>query len=135
MRCDRKSVRTDAPAFLILYLQPPIHVLPTQQNSSGNASGRLSVVGLTRRGPPTCRQRREWLWRAEENSRRNRIPSHLTLRAKVGGARRVSPSIFPSKIKIQHSSIDNSFSATPFPPDAAPPLFKRGNTTFSHQMM
>ncbi|MBJ7257884.1 MAG: hypothetical protein JHC69_13885 [Akkermansiaceae bacterium] len=29
--------------------------------------GRWSVVGLTRRGPPTCRQRREWLGNAEEN--------------------------------------------------------------------
>jgi hypothetical protein len=48
-------------------------------------------VGLTRCGPPTCRQRRDWLRRAEENSRRSRIPSHLTLRAKVGRPRRVSP--------------------------------------------
>ncbi|MBJ7286037.1 MAG: hypothetical protein JHD00_13170, partial [Akkermansiaceae bacterium] len=45
----------------------------------------LKKVGLTRRGPPTCRQRREWLKCAEENSRRSRISSHLSLRAKSAG--------------------------------------------------
>jgi hypothetical protein len=71
--------------------------------------GRLSVVGLTRRGPPTCRQRRELLHLAKENPRISRIPSHLRLRAKVGGPRRVSPTHLPfknqkSKFIIHHSS-------------------------------
>ena len=51
----------------------------------------FATVGLGRRAPPTYRQRREWSQRARENSRRNRISSHLGLRVKVGGPRRVSP--------------------------------------------
>jgi hypothetical protein len=54
----------------------------------------FKTVGLTRRGPPTCRQRRDWSRHAEENFQRNPIPSHLTLRAKVGRPRRVSPTLF-----------------------------------------
>jgi hypothetical protein len=106
----------------------------------------LLEVGLTRRGPPTCRHRREWLrhgecakgrvpppgepvkvvvngrdegrrsgfsWTARSRlfrlrSRRERPTFHG-----LGGAQRVSPTSLTSKIKIQHSSIDNSSSVTP----------------------
>ena len=56
----------------------------------------FAMVGLGRRAPPTYRQRREWSHRARENSRRNRISSHLGLRVKVGGPRRVSPTTLKS---------------------------------------
>jgi hypothetical protein len=84
----------------------------------GEAVKQFQTVGLTRRGPPTCRHRREWLRHAEENFRRSYILSHLTLRAKVGGARRPSPTsstdhrqpttdLFPLPFKNQNSTIIN----------------------------
>ncbi len=73
--------------------------------SSGSAD--LKKVGLTRRGPPTCRHRRELLRNTEENFQRSHIPSHLTRRAKDGRPRRVSPTAYHLPLKNQNSTIIN----------------------------
>ena len=68
-------------------------------------SADLKTVGLTRRGPPTCRHRREWSEHAKEQSRRNHISSHLSLRAKVGRPRGSRPTFLP--FNNQNSTIIN----------------------------
>jgi len=74
---------------MILFIRFKEKSLPSALPFAGPVD--LKTVGLIRRGPPTCRHRREWLRHEGENFRRSRIPSHLTLRAKVGRPRRVSP--------------------------------------------
>jgi hypothetical protein len=93
----------------------------------------FKTVGLTRRGPPTYRQRREWSKHVKENCRSSPIPSHLSLRAKVGGPT-TDLFLLPSKIKIQQTSIDNSSTTTPLATSrrgaaAQPYLFHRQLTT------
>ena len=67
--------------------------VPRMERRGGDRRGpaAFKTVGLTRRGPPTCRHRRESFWLARENPQSSRIPSHLSFRAKVGLPRRDSP--------------------------------------------
>lgn len=81
---------------------PECAKLCSRRRQRGSAD--LKKVGLTRRGPPTCRHRRELLRNAEENFQRSHIPSHLTRRAKDGRPRRVSPTAYHLPFKNQNST-------------------------------
>ena len=125
-----------------------------EERPTSAGSADPEKVGLTRRGPPTCRHRREWLRHGEcakgrvqppgepvkvgrtVETKRD-VPTFLGLRVLTSFACALGDSalpfmgsprtagqphlfhqqpttdLFPSKIKIQQSSIDNSSSTTP----------------------
>lgn len=88
---ERSRPRATFRLFLGLHVLVSIACALGESTLPFIGSADLKMVGLTLRGPPTYRQRREWLRDAEENFRRSLVPSHLGHRAKVGRPRRVSP--------------------------------------------
>ena len=93
---------------------------------------RLSVVGLTRRGPPTCRHRREWLRHGECAKGRVQPPGEPVNVRRMLETKRDDPTFLGLHVLISFACALGE-SALPFmgetPTEGQPHLFHRQPTT------